>query len=134
MPSYTEDNIQLAIQQVHNGLSIQKAARLNGIPRTTLRNRLKGIELHSLASRHLQRLSSYQEEQLCNWLILQDRLCMGLTHSQLRQLVEAILRAQNDPRPLGKNWVASFLRRNPWIKTLRARSLDSRRANGANPY
>lgn len=134
MPDYTEDDIRLAIHLVQNGLSIKKAASQNKIPYMTLSNRLKGTETRSQGSRHLQRLSSYQEEQLCNWLLLQDRLCMGLTHRQLRQLVEAILKAQNDLRPLGKNWIASFLRRNPRIKTLRARSLDSRRANGANPF
>jgi len=92
MPDYTEDDIRLAIHLVQNGLSIKKAASQNKIPCMTLSNRLKGTETRSQGSQHLQRLSSYQEEQLCNWLLLQDRLCMGLTHRQLRQLVEAILR------------------------------------------
>lgn len=77
MPAYSEDDIQLAILAVENGVSVQKAASQNGIPRMTLHNRLNGTESHSLAARHLQRLSSYQEEQLCNWLLVQDQLVWG---------------------------------------------------------
>lgn len=81
MPKCTPDDMQLTLQDIGNGVPVRKAANQNGIPESTLRSRLKGSEPRFLAHEYQQRLPSYQEEQLCNWLILQDRLAMGLSHN-----------------------------------------------------
>ena len=52
-------------------------------------------------------------------------------HTQLREFAIRILATHGDIRPIGKRWVNSFLRRNPEIKTLRSKGMDSARLNGA---
>ena len=50
----------------------------------------------------------------------------------MKEFAERILRSQGDPKPFGKKWLQAFLRRNPAIKVQRARSIDSKRVNGAS--
>ncbi|KAL6408629.1 transposase-like protein [Ilyonectria robusta] len=134
MPNYTQNDLQLAIQEVAEGTLIRKAANHHNIPYTTLYSRINGRETRHKAYQWQQRLSTYQETELCNWLILQDKLGMAMTHAQIRKLVISILGAAGDDRPLGKRWIAGFLSCNPRIKTLRAKGIDSKRINGANLY
>ncbi|KAK8120392.1 transposase [Apiospora kogelbergensis] len=56
----------------------------------------------------LQRLSPDQEKHLASWIIAQQALGLPPTHAQ------------------------AFIRRNPVIKVLRARAIDSKRVNGAS--
>jgi len=39
MPSYTEDDVKLALQDLANGDVMTTVAARHGVPRTTLRNR-----------------------------------------------------------------------------------------------
>ncbi|KAK4122194.1 DDE-domain-containing protein [Parathielavia appendiculata] len=54
-----------------------------------------------------------------------------LTHSQIKELAQRMLRARGDPTTLGKRWLARFLNRNPVLKTQRAREMEHARVNGA---
>ncbi|KAL6408151.1 Pogo transposable element with ZNF domain [Ilyonectria robusta] len=74
MPNYTENDLQLAIQEVAEGVSIRKAANHHNIPYPTLRSRIQGTESRHEAHEWQQRLSIQQERQLCDWLIFQDKL------------------------------------------------------------
>ncbi|KAM4054341.1 Tc5 transposase DNA-binding domain-containing protein [Hirsutella rhossiliensis] len=79
-----------------------------------------------------QRLSREQEKHLCKWVLAQAALGLPPTHYQLREFAGRIIVASGDPRPLGKHWVSSFLARNPEISTIKGKSLDSARINGAS--
>lgn len=133
MPNYTPEDLQLALTDVQNGLSMRKAANRNKVPYSTLRDRLCGTESHTVAAESQQRLSKVLERKLCDWLIFQDKLGMALMHSQIRKLVISLLGEEVKERPLGKRWMEGFLRRNPRIKTLRAKPIDSKRLKAANP-
>jgi len=50
----------------------------------------------------------------------------------VREFAQRVLAANGDLEPLGKKWMTGFLRRNPEIKTMRGKRIDSIRINGAS--
>jgi hypothetical protein len=131
MNRYTEEDLNSAIQSVANGQSVKKAAIEWGIPRSTLRTRLNGALPRDQAFSGLQRLSKVQEDYLTQWVLTQAALGLPPTHAQLKEFAGRILRAKGDHQPIGKRWIEGFLRRNPVLKVQRAKSIDSKRVNGA---
>jgi Tc5 transposase DNA-binding domain len=98
---------------------------------STLQNRNHGREKHALASESQQRLSKIQEEHLSTWVLAQEALGVPLTHGQIRQFAGRLLVIKGDHKELGKRWMEGFLRRNPILRTKRARNIDSVRVNSA---
>lgn len=111
-----EDSIRNAIQTVKSGVSVNKAATRWGVPRTTLMNRLKGKGSHQTGSEVLQRLSRQQEINLCGWAITETAAGNPPTQRKLCDMATKILVAKGDLRPLGRNWIDAFFRRNPELK------------------
>ena len=132
MAKYTENDLQAAISAVQNGCPIRKAARDYGIPRTTLGDRLKGAESRKDANSYKMRLSIDQEAKLAKWALIQGQLGLPLSHAQIRDFAGRILHAGGDSQPLGKHWMQHFLQRNPEVKTLPSKRMDSKRANAAS--
>jgi hypothetical protein len=54
-----------------------------------------------------------------------------LSHGQIRQFAGRLLVIKGDNQKLGKRWIEGFLRRNPILRTKRARNIDSVRVNRA---
>jgi hypothetical protein len=131
MHQYTEQDLLKALNDVKNGKSLKLASREWGIPYTTLQNRNHGRTTHSVAAESQQRLSKAQEEHLSNWVLAQEALGVPVTHGQIRQFVCRVLKTKGDHQELGKRWIEGFLRRNPILRTKRARNIDSVRVNGA---
>jgi 4-hydroxybenzoate polyprenyltransferase len=131
MHSYTEQDLLAALNDVKNGKSVKLACQEWGVPRSTLRNRNQGQESHTIAAESQQRLSKIQEEHLTSWILAQEALGVPLTHGQIRQFVCRLLVIKGDHKNLGKRWMEGFLRRNPILRTKRARNIDSVRVNGA---
>ncbi len=131
MKTYTEQDLLAALNDVKNGKSVKLASREWGVPETTLRNRNQGQENHTIAAENQQRLSKGQEEHLTTWILAQEGLGTPLTHGQIRQFVCRLLVIKGDYKDLGKRWMDGFLRRNPILRTKRARTIDSVRVNGA---
>jgi hypothetical protein len=132
MSNVSENALQQAIDAVLSGVSLRRASAMHGVPRTTLSRRLQGVQPKRLAHSHHQRLSPWQEEHLVDWILTQGALGVPPTHAQIRHLVQRTLLNNGDSRPLGKHWMEGFFARNPQIRTLRGKSMDSRRVNGAS--
>ena len=130
---YIEQDIQDALAKYHRGgHSIRSISQEFGIPRTTLQNRLYGHQTHSTAAEHLQTLSRMQEDHLTQWVLTQAALGLPPTHAQIKEFASRVLQAQGATRTtVGRHWMARFLRRNPVLRTQRARKIDSVRINGA---
>ncbi|KAJ6436498.1 endo-beta-1,3-glucanase [Purpureocillium lavendulum] len=116
-PQYTEYDISQALEAVAKGKSVRKASAAWGVLRIPLFNRLHGHECRKDAFFPLQRLSQTQENQLTEWVLLQDALGLPPTHSQIKQFAQRMLAVKGDHVPLGKHWMQAFLRRNPAIRT-----------------
>ncbi|KAK1852830.1 transposase [Colletotrichum chrysophilum] len=132
MPSYSEDDVLRALAAIANGTSVKKAAFEHGVPRSTLQNRIRGVQTRDIAFSDLQRLSPTQESHLAEWVRIQAALGLPPTHQQLKDFAERILQIHGDSQPLGKNWVQSFIKRNPSVRVQRSRAIDSQRINGAS--
>ncbi|KAI0999709.1 hypothetical protein K3495_g8488, partial [Podosphaera aphanis] len=130
MPQYTENNLQEALEALANGQSLEKASSKWGVPRSTLQNRLKGVQSGDVASSDSQRLSLTQENCLAEWIRVQGNLGLPPAHHQLKVMAERILQVDGNFQPLGKNWVQKFINRNPSIKVQRCRAIDFPRVNG----
>ncbi|KAK2736330.1 transposase [Colletotrichum kahawae] len=57
MPLYSEDDVLRALTAITNGISVKKAAFEHGVPRSTLQNRIRGIQTRDIAFFDLQKLS-----------------------------------------------------------------------------
>ena len=132
MPKYTEYQVKQAIDQAIATGNVKAAAKDWQIPRTTLRDRLRGIEPKPRAHSHRQRLSPVQEEHLATWLLTQRALGVSPTHDQLREFAQRVVNNQGDFQPIGKNRISGFLRRNPSIKTVRGKPINFDHVEGAS--
>ena len=130
-PSYTEDDVQRALQEIAEGKSVRKAHLDWGVPRSTLQDRIDGRVSQKEAQEPYQRLSMVQEQRLTDWVLVQEALGLNPTHTQIRVFAGRILAAKGDAIPLGKRWMAGFMRRNPVLKTKKQFQIDSARVNGA---
>lgn len=131
--AYTEQDLQDAIAKYHRGRgSIRSISREFGIPTTTLHHRIHGTQTRSIGAEPLQILSRVQEDHLSQWVLTQVALGVPPTHAQIRAFASRVLQAQGATRTtVGKGWMTRFLRRNPILRTQRARKIDSVRINGA---
>ncbi|KAJ3455782.1 hypothetical protein MRS44_017264 [Fusarium solani] len=109
--SYTEDDVIQAILDVtENGLSQNQAAQKNGVPPTTLSDRLRGLPSKSEVTQPAQLLSN-----------------------QVRATVAALLRQQGRERPIGVHWLARFIKRHDDIKTKVGKRQEAARFNSFTP-
>jgi hypothetical protein len=131
MYQYTEQDLLAALDDVRNRKSLRLASREWGILLSTLQNRNHGREQHAFASESQQRLLKIQEKHLSTWVLAQEALGVPLTYGQIRQFASRLLVIKGDHKKLGKRWMEGFLRRNPILRTKRARNIDSVRVNGA---
>lgn len=111
-----EENIRNAIASIRSGVSISESARRFSVPRSTVRNRLKGTTTHAAAAESLQRLSKTQEENLCGWVLTEKAAGNRPTQRQVHEMARRMLARTGDVRGLGKNWVVGFQRRNPKLR------------------
>ena len=131
VPQYTENDILQALIDIKNRQSLKSVIKKSGLPRSTLRGRVKGSEPHSIAAESQQRLSKVQEEHLTQWVLTQEALALPPTHAQIREFAQRVLAIKGDNQPLGKRWIQAFLKRNLILRTKRARTIDSKRINSA---
>jgi hypothetical protein len=119
MTESIEKSIAGALNDIQNGVSQRKASKQWGIPRSTLQKRLNGSQPRAGANEHLQRLSRQQESHLAEWVRVQSNLGLPPTRQQIAEFASRVVKAGGNDRPLGKNWIEGFLRRNPEIRTIR---------------
>jgi hypothetical protein len=66
-----------------------------------------------------------------DWAVIQERLGYASRVTYFQQFAERLLAIEGVPQYLGKCWYRRFLSRNPFVRTLRSKLLDYKRANGA---
>ncbi|KAL9561347.1 hypothetical protein ACKAV7_014702 [Fusarium commune] len=105
--SYTEEDvIQAMLDVTDNGLSQNQAAQKNGVPQTTLSDRLRGLPSRSEITQPAQILFKSQESRLVTWILRQEALGYAPSHSQVRATGAALLRQQGRERHIGVHCLA----------------------------
>lgn len=110
--------------------SLRAVAKAHNLPRSTLQSRRKGVRNYRIAHEAEQRLSIKQEEHLAQWILEQDSNGYPPSLTRTREVVKFILRTNGDTRPLGHEWIASFIRRNPRIASVVGRKIEALRIHG----
>ena len=100
--SYTEDDVQMALKEVAEGKSVRRAGLDWGVPRSILQNRVYSHTSQIEAQGPYQRLSLVQEQQLTDWVLVQEALGLSPIYAQVRSFAGRILAARKDAVPLGK--------------------------------
>jgi hypothetical protein len=68
-----------------------------------------------------------------SWILRQEQLGFAPSHTLLKATVTALLHQAGDIRPLGKNWIESFRKRNPAIHTKIGCRMEAARFNSFTP-
>ena len=116
MGGFTEEDARRAVEDVRRGDSLRKASMRWNIPRTTLARRVDGAKPRREASVESQRLTPAQERAVAGWVWVEAQLGRAPTRGRIREVAQQILVSTGDLRPLGKNWINSFMARNPTVK------------------
>ena len=102
-----------------DGLSGNKAAAIYGVPPSMLQDRLSGQVKHGTKPGPVPYLTSEEEKELADHLILAAQSGYGKTCRDVLNLVEGYLLKQQPQRSvhLSNGWWFSFMRRNPDLRT-----------------
>ena len=79
-----------ALQAVRDGMGVNKAAELHGVPKTTLKDRVSGCVAHGSKSGPVSYLTSQEEKQLADYLLEVAEAGYGKTRKPVKAMVEGI--------------------------------------------
>lgn len=136
------DNAKLAVTAVKAGLSLKKASKDYGIPRTTLRRKLKleiaGDEITKVLGGPSV-LTHAQEVQLVQVILDYEARLFGLTVSDIRRLVYQFCTRNKIKHPFnnikqlaGEDWATAFLKRHSTLSVRKPEAVSIFRAAGFN--
>jgi hypothetical protein len=113
-----EGRILLAISDLKNKKipNVKRAAAIYNIPRTTLRDRLKGIQQKAEICPASLKLSTNEEESLIKWILDLAKHGLPPWPSLVRQMANHLL-SEHGNQQVGKNWVYKLVTRRPEIKS-----------------
>jgi hypothetical protein len=117
--------IESALVAIENGLSERKVPKDYGTPRITLQDRRKGASIRNISHHHQQHLSPEQENILLDWIIDQQVCGYAPSHTRMREMATLILAISGDSKPLGKDWVNTFIKRNSRVMSLIGKPIES---------
>lgn len=134
-----EGRIALAMQALKQGQisSVYAAAKTYGVPESTLRGRVNGINARRDSIPLNRKLTTTEESTLIEWILSMDQRGLPLGTQSIRQMANILLqkRSQDNDNPLtvGQHWVYNFVRRNDSLKSKYNRKYDYQRAKCEDP-
>ena len=130
----TEERIQAAIAALKSKAvpSVRKAALKFNVPRSTLQDRLAGVQPIKISKQSMQRLTPEEEDAIVRTIQQLSLWGWPLTIEGLKALATQLLLQKGDNDPLGHCWYSNFLTRHSDLKTLWSRTLDQSRKDATN--
>ncbi len=113
-----------AIDDVRKGMSCNKSSDMNGVPRSTLKDRVNGRVIHGTNPGPIRYLSTEEETLLADYLLEASDMGFGKTRRDVCCIVENYLKKKGSLKGerVSNGWWERFLHRNP---NLRLRAGDS---------
>ncbi|XP_074096576.1 uncharacterized protein LOC141525825 [Cotesia typhae] len=132
--NYSETDLQKALELVKDGCAIAAACKQYKVPRTTLRNKLRGkvpettgrVGPESILGDHI-------ESKLEEWLLGTSRMGFPINSDFLIHSVKQLVDAEGLKNPFknnvpGRKWFEGFLKQHPRVGQKRAEHLCKARA------
>ena len=144
--SWDQDNMVKAIHAVKSKqMGAKAASNAFGVPRTTLRDRLKNKNAIVTDSQNgfiggFQRVfSAEQEDELCDYILKMEELLMGLTIEDVRYVAFQLAEKNSLSHPFNKenklagaDWYYNFIHRHPLLSLRTPEATSAARARGFN--
>jgi hypothetical protein len=124
-----EGRVLLAISDLQNQKisTIGRAAKIYNVPRTTLRDRLKGTQQRSQTRANNHKLTEFEEESLVKWILDLDKRGLPPRPSMVRDMANILL-AQHGNQQVGEKWVYNLVQRRSELKSRFSRRYNYERA------
>lgn len=133
-PSWTESDMDSALFDMSEGLSLRKAAANWGIPPQTLSDRFnQKSQPKSEGHQSQQRLTLSEEKKIVEWILKQEKLGYAPSAGAVKAVVTALLKLKNDTKPLGTKWIRNFKKHHPQIHHKKGTIQESIRFNSFTP-
>jgi predicted HTH domain antitoxin len=132
-----EGRILLAISALKkNEIStVTRAAQIFNVPRSTLRDRLKGSKYRNEARANGHKMTQNEEESLIRWILSMDQRGAAPRPSHVREMANILLaqRGSTPTQTVGEKWVFNFINRHDEITTRFSRRYNHQRAKCEDP-
>ena len=135
---YDPDSLSQALVAVlEDGQTIRGAARLYGVPSTTLSDRVHGrVSIDCTKPGPSPTLSNFEEASLCEHVKYMSSIGYGYSRSEVMSLASEYLvsMGRREPgKPMSDKWFYNFLKRWPELKLVKPSSLEMVRAKNTTP-
>ena len=128
---HDRSNIIKAIGDIRGGVSLREAAKVYGIPRSTLNDKLRGKTPIETTQGPSPILTTEEEDMLVEWAKTMNAIGYGRTKNDVLDKVQEIIQSSEPHRknPFkggrpGKDWWKGFLRRHPRLSLRSPRQLE----------
>ena len=100
-----------------DGSPISTAARLHGVPRTSLQNRIKRKVVHGVKPRPKQYLSVEEETELAKFAIKAASVSCGQTRKQIMTIAENVAKDKGilQKDRISSGWYEKFMKRQTYL-------------------
>jgi hypothetical protein len=129
-----EAKIFLALQAISTSKNprITRIAKIYGVPRSTLRDRFKGITSKAEVRNAQHNLTLTEEETLVRYVLDLDSRGFPARVKGVEDMANLLLATRHE-KPVGTHWAYNFVRRRPEVKTRISRAYDFQRALCEDP-
>lgn len=129
-----EANIISALQalQGNQKLSLRKAAKIYGVPFSTLYHRKHDMRSRREISANCRKLKDSEEEAIVRYVIDLDSRSFPPRKSGVEEMANRLLELRGGGR-VGVNWVSNFIRRKEELQTRLSRRIDYQRVLCEDP-
>lgn len=131
---YSEERMETAIAACRNGMPFSTAAKMYEVPRSTLKNKVKGRTPVARKMGPPSVLSKAEENALVKWITEISNRGFSPHKDDLLITVQKIMRNTNRQNPFindkpGRKWLDAFFKRNPSLSVRIPETLTTSRAS-----
>lgn len=130
---YDEEQMKKALDDVKNGMSLNLAAKIHGVPRMTLSDKHKGKSPSVRKMGPSAVLTRDEESHLVKWILHLSDMGFPVNKEHLLDSVQMLLKEMGRPTPFthgkpGRHWYEGFRKRNPVLTERVSQNLTRTRA------
>ncbi|XP_069702661.1 uncharacterized protein [Periplaneta americana] len=136
---WKEENLQLALVAISEGVGVNEAARRYNIPSATLKRYNKRKDTKIRQPGHPLDLPQEVENDLVTHLLQLEKMFYGLTRRSVMKLAYEIAEKNKlatwfnrETKPAGKEWFSGFMKRHPELSLRQPEATSLARASGFN--